>query len=95
MQALALRLLGRGHARQLAPRRIRGLGVDELLDDHRAVLAEHRHHLSVTRPLAPPYSLHTVLLKVESYNDPITDVGRPGEAQVERELRCYDAHGGA
>jgi hypothetical protein len=22
-----------------------------------------------TRPLAPPYSLHTVLLKVESYND--------------------------
>jgi hypothetical protein len=21
------------------------------------------------RPLAPPYSLHTVLLKVESYND--------------------------
>jgi hypothetical protein len=23
----------------------------------------------ITRPLAPPYSLHTVLLKVESYND--------------------------
>jgi hypothetical protein len=25
----------------------------------------------VTRPLAPPYSVHTVLLKVESYHDPI------------------------
>jgi hypothetical protein len=32
----------------------------------------HRHLYHTTKPLAPPHSLHTVLLKVESYN--VTDV---------------------
>jgi hypothetical protein len=33
-----------------------------------AELARLEGEIHITRPLAPPYSLHTVLLKVESYN---------------------------
>jgi hypothetical protein len=37
----------------------------------------------ITRSLAPPYSLHTVLLKVESCND-LTCVRREHQAQYKR-----------
>jgi hypothetical protein len=38
----------------------------------------------ITRPLAPPYSLHTVLLKLESYNDtgPPRRAPRPGRRRA-------------
>ena len=48
----------------------------------RSEAPEHLEEYHTTRPLAPPYSLHTALLKVESYND--KPCGEDGRAQISR-----------
>jgi hypothetical protein len=73
-------------------------GTESAGDSQEAGLEVREYH--ITRPLAPPYSLHTVLLKVELYNDtPIEQElpssknyrgailglhGGPGEGKVHR-----------
>ena len=46
-----------------------------------------------TRPLAPPYSLHTFLLKVESYNDIIVRLSRLLSSPQEQRARCQGGRG--
>ena len=60
-------------------------------DDVRRVLDLQYH---ITRPLAPPYSLHTVLLKVESYNDTQDDVRGVLDLQKQKQKKREKVKGG-
>ena len=62
--------------------------VDSVL---RRVLAQVCH---ITRPLAPPYSLHIVLLKVESYNV-VAELRRPPAQVAGGDERQHVPRGGA
>jgi hypothetical protein len=57
-------------------RRLRHV-VDRVVAD--VVVREQDAQYNTTRPLEPPYSLHTVLLKVEAYND-TPDVVAPADS---------------
>jgi hypothetical protein len=64
--------------------RLRRGELEVVARDHDAEQQQHLYH--ITRPLAPPYRLHTVLLKVGSYNDS----DHAAEQQQHRPLRDED-----